>query len=194
MFSRDVPKTNSKTWKLTFSSRYTVPASWVPAGSDYDLQETQSLALYEECLNKSLRMMTIVRQSMMCTFSEHVCLHVLWGHSILKYSVHVQSHSSSSENSSWKSMDSARLIEEPSHKDIFASWVICSRFLCSLSVPLQYPLEKHLRVSEANTAFRGRKILWWCTLGSTATSSCQAVADHGDRHLEASHRSDHHLL
>lgn len=40
----------------------------MPAGSDYDLQKTQSLALYEEYLNKFLRMMPTVRQSVMCTF------------------------------------------------------------------------------------------------------------------------------
>lgn len=77
MFSRDRPETNSITWKMIFSSTFTVSASWVPAGSEYDLWETQSQALYEECLNESLKMMHIARQGIMCTFSERVFLHVL---------------------------------------------------------------------------------------------------------------------
>ena len=204
MFSRERPETHSKTWKLTFNSTFTVSTSWILAGFEYDLQETQSLTLHEGCLNESLRIMHVTRQSIMCTFSEyppqlHTCAPMFFDsfpfpNVWFRYSPTVWPQ----RKPLLRSMDFARLIKQPPHKDFFTGWVMCSGCLCSLSASVQYLLSQfgpHLVVHWADAALRGRKIHRCDAFSSTGTSSwCLAVmpgaltasasvADHGHGHL-----------
>lgn len=146
MFSRERPETHSKTWKLTFSSTSIVSTSWVPASFEYNLRETQSLAPREGCVNERLRIVHIARQSITCTFSEfpprlHMCAPMFFEgfpfpNTWFRYSPTVLPQ----RKPSLRSMDFARLIKPPPHKDFFTDWVMCSRCPCSSSASVQYLL------------------------------------------------------